>query len=98
MKKLLFVFSLAFICTVATSSFNTALSANEVLNQTTLVASADADYSPEEVKKEEKKQKQAKTSSCCQAKAEKAECTEKQQKDCPEAKADCPKKDNCKKK
>ena len=90
MKKLLFIFTLAAICAVTTSSFKPAQSANENLKQTLVVASAQDIDSPEDVKKDEKKQKQAATSSCCQAKAEKPACTEKQQKSCAASKVECP--------
>lgn len=90
MKKLLFIFALAAISAIATSSFNPAQSANEYFEQTLVSASALDVDSPEDVKKDKKKQKQTATSGCCQAKAQKAECTEKQQKSCATTKATCP--------
>ncbi len=90
MKKLLFIFALAAISAITTSSFKPAQSANEAPAQTVVVALNDAIYSPEDVKKDDKKQKQAKTGSCCQAKAQKAECPEAQQKNCAASKPECP--------
>lgn len=90
MKKLLFIFTLAAICAVTTSSFTTVQSADEYSEQTHVVVSAQDVDSPEDVKKDKKKQKQAATTSCCQAKAEKPECTEKQQKSCAASKVECP--------
>lgn len=106
MKKLLFVFAMAAICAFATSSFPTVQSANEELKQTLVSASAEDFNVPEGVKKEDNKKKPVVASSCCQAKKEKAECTEAQQKSCTEtqqkacteSKKECPKEVKCSKK
>lgn len=98
MKKLLFIFTLAAICTVATSSFNPAQSANYGLNQTFTVATINSVNAPEDVKKVDKKKKQTATTSCCPAKTEKAECTEAQQKNCAAAKVTCTEEKKCTKK
>lgn len=104
MKKLLLICTLAVTFTAATSSFNPAQSASDELKKTTAVVSADQADAPEDVKKDTKKANKVATSSCCKGQAPKAECPEKQQKDCPQAKAgcpaaiaDCPAKADCKK-
>lgn len=90
MKKLLFIFTLAAICAVTTTSFKSTPPVNEDFKQTLVVVSAYDVDSPEDVKNDKKKQQQAATSSCCQAKAEKPECTEKQQQSCAASKVECP--------
>lgn len=98
MKKLLFIFAMAAICTFATSSFNTAQSANEFVNQTIVTDVTGAVNSPEDVKKDDKKQKPATSGSCCAAKEQKAECSEKQQKSCAASKVNCQEAKKCEKK
>ncbi len=98
MKKLLFIFTIAAICTVATSSFKPIQSADNDSKKTILVVADDLPETPEDVKKDEKKKKQTTTTSCCQAKTQKAECTEAQQKNCVAPKSNCAEVKKCPKK
>lgn len=98
MKKLLFIFLLAAISTLATSSFKPIQSANNDSKQTVHVAAAVSTDAPEDVKKDDKKKKQSTATSCCPAKTQKAECTEVQQKNCAASKTNCQEVKKCPKK
>jgi hypothetical protein len=98
MKKLLFIFTLAAICTVLTSSFKPIQSANDGFKQTILVVADDLTEAPEDVRKEEKKKKKSPAPACCLAKTQKVECTEAQQNKCAAVKPNCPVEKKCPKK
>jgi hypothetical protein len=89
MKKLLFIFSMALICAITTSSFKPVQSAAAEFNQTITEAPTDVVKSSDKKKEDKKKQKKAAVSSCCQAKTQKVECPEAQQKSCAASEVKC---------